>query len=361
MQLDGPGLTNWWDENWKYRRKITINNTGSTLNDYQVFIATTEFGSAWSDIKSKAQSDMDDFRFVHSSGGVLNYWIEPDTNNPKGFWVKVSTVTGNGNTDIWMYYGNVSAFQGSNINELYIEGLHHWIAGLPSGSYLINPDGPGECEPFVAYCDTRTLGGYAGWTVIFKSDDPEKWKTDFGTPGQDEWGHDVSNIDWPMCYLNLERVSTGENITIEISSSILYSAAWVNPPYHWNGTKYYAWNAYHLGISNDQPCPTSPEGYIIVGANDVVNNNDKRSWGFGHRGWIDDVQGWGWDSWQLGATIFQISVRGSRVSPEPTISSIGSEEGKYYSSGNYKSNVLDTGADGTKIIEVSWNPTTQPA
>jgi len=96
----------WFDSNWKYRREINISNGGASgLSDYQVWIPTTTFTSSeWSDITSKAQGDMDDFRFTMSTAiTTIPYWIDSDTNNPTGFWVKATTVPTAG-TSIFMYY-----------------------------------------------------------------------------------------------------------------------------------------------------------------------------------------------------------------------------------------------------------------
>ncbi|MCD6311383.1 MAG: DUF2341 domain-containing protein, partial [Elusimicrobia bacterium] len=106
----------WISQNWQKRIPITINNGGSALTDYQVWIATSEFSSAqWSDIKGgTGQLDLDDVRFTKSDKITpLNYWIDSDTNNPAGFWVKVPSVPA-GNSTIYIYYGNNIASAGNS-------------------------------------------------------------------------------------------------------------------------------------------------------------------------------------------------------------------------------------------------------
>ncbi|MCD6311530.1 MAG: DUF2341 domain-containing protein [Elusimicrobia bacterium] len=95
---------------------LNIANAGASgLSDYQVWIPTTSFTSSeWTDIKSKAQGDMDDFRFTPTTATTtIPYWIDPDTNTPTGFWVRVSTVPTAGISNL-MYYGNASAIKASS-------------------------------------------------------------------------------------------------------------------------------------------------------------------------------------------------------------------------------------------------------
>ncbi len=121
LELDKPDWSPWMDNNWKYRRKINISNGGASgLSDYQVWIPTTSFTSSeWNGIKSKAQSDMDDFRFTPTTATItIPYWIEPDINNAAGFWLKMTTVPTAG-TAIFMYYGNSVATTGQNYDNTF--------------------------------------------------------------------------------------------------------------------------------------------------------------------------------------------------------------------------------------------------
>jgi hypothetical protein len=45
------------------------------------------------------------------------------------------------------------------------KALHLTNATLPSGMYMLDPDGPGGGPPFEATCDMLTNGG--GWTIVF--------------------------------------------------------------------------------------------------------------------------------------------------------------------------------------------------
>jgi cysteine-rich repeat protein len=173
-----------------------------------------------------------------------------------------------------------------------------------SGVYSIDPDGAGGNAQFNVYCDMATAGG--GWTVVFDSSDPSKWETNFGTPGTGEWGHDFTNVPIDMSQAMLVRVNTGEYKIVEgISKSNLYSCSAGTNGLFWEGSNAWGYGGYHLGVCSNVGMEYTP-GYIFACISCISNS---QSWGFGHRGWMDDVQGYGWDSGQLGQQPFMIAVR----------------------------------------------------
>lgn len=126
---------------WKYRKEIQINNLGSVLADYQVLF---DFNSAGFVADGKMNISGSDIRFMDANNNLLSYWIVPGTFNTNNtqVWIKVSEVS-NGNTTIYMYYGNNSAYTKSNGNETFIffddfnEGASNWeICG--GGYYVEN-------------------------------------------------------------------------------------------------------------------------------------------------------------------------------------------------------------------------------
>jgi len=119
--------TTWNDNNFKYRKPITLSTT-SSLTDYQIKI-TTDTSSLVS--AGKMQSDCDDIRFMDFNGTVLNYWIESGCNSAStSIWIKVPEISSSGNT-IYMYYGNSSVSVASSGANTFIvfdnfEGSDTW-------------------------------------------------------------------------------------------------------------------------------------------------------------------------------------------------------------------------------------------
>jgi hypothetical protein len=103
-------VKDWWDSDWKYRKKLTFNNNGQSENllDFPVMV---KLDSANFDY-SKTKSDGTDLRFIDEDGVCeLKYQIETWNNTTSSYiWVKVTNITGSSSTDhIWIYYGNLSA------------------------------------------------------------------------------------------------------------------------------------------------------------------------------------------------------------------------------------------------------------
>jgi len=106
------GMT-WWNTSWNYRQAINISNTAGDLTKYQVRLDlnSTNVGSNfnWSNNGS-------DIRFTNSTDDELNFWIEDwnSTGQEAIIWVNVTSLPNNTNTTIYMYYGNPSASSASD-------------------------------------------------------------------------------------------------------------------------------------------------------------------------------------------------------------------------------------------------------
>lgn len=115
----------WYNTGWNYRQKITINSsiTDSDLPDFPLFIKITDSSNA---VFGKAQSDSDDILFTLSDGITkipheIEYYSDSGTEE-LDVWVKVPTLSSASNTVIYMYYGNASASNQENAENVWDSG-----------------------------------------------------------------------------------------------------------------------------------------------------------------------------------------------------------------------------------------------
>jgi hypothetical protein len=103
----------WFNDNWAYRKAITVTN-GSSFTDRFV-----HFDIDTTDAPDKFQADCGDIRFTDSNNNILDYYYNTGAdqcdNAGTDFYVNLNTIL-NGTMTIYMYYGNPSAVNG------YLEG-----------------------------------------------------------------------------------------------------------------------------------------------------------------------------------------------------------------------------------------------
>jgi hypothetical protein len=111
----GPRASDsWWDYGWIYRRPVTIDNTGNSegLVNYQLLMNISFDGDM--------RPDFSDVRFAQYNQTLgyavaLPYYIESKADGAyASVWVNVSDIAAQGNSTIYMYYGNPSASSASN-------------------------------------------------------------------------------------------------------------------------------------------------------------------------------------------------------------------------------------------------------
>ena len=109
----------WWNTSWGYRKPINITEqSGNTLTNYQVKL-TIDTVTLISE--GKMRSDCGDIRFTDENDNEIPYWIENGCNSANTIiWVKVPNIPANGQTTIYMYYGNPDATSESNGDEVFI-------------------------------------------------------------------------------------------------------------------------------------------------------------------------------------------------------------------------------------------------
>jgi len=166
---------NWYDTSYKYRRAITIDNTGndSALTNYQVKVALTSSNFDF----TRAQSAGQDIRFTDNDGiTLLNYYIETYDSSAltATIWVKVPNITASSTYTIYQYYGNSttsSISSGSNTFAFFDDfetKFGDWGALANASTYLTTPtyDGSNQAiHPDIVKFDTA-WNGYLYWMTM---------------------------------------------------------------------------------------------------------------------------------------------------------------------------------------------------
>src|SRR3989344_2423501 len=112
------------DSSWKYRKKVTFNNTdanlGVTSENLVNFPVLVKLSSSNIDY-TKTQDSGQDIRFTDTDGSDLAYEIEKwDETGTSWVWVKVPQIDINSSTDyIYLYYGNTSATDGQTATSVW--------------------------------------------------------------------------------------------------------------------------------------------------------------------------------------------------------------------------------------------------
>jgi len=103
----------WWNSSWAYRKKITIESdqVGGDLTNFPVLVSITD-----ANLSSNAQSDGDDIVFTNATGTKLNHEIENYTSATGVLvaWVNVTSLSSSTDTNIYMYYGNITCSSQQN-------------------------------------------------------------------------------------------------------------------------------------------------------------------------------------------------------------------------------------------------------
>jgi len=134
-----------WLSGYSYRKKITIDNTNvdSDLSNFPLYVYLDPTGSGAS-LGAKIQDSGQDIRFTDNTGATLlkheiESYAEASGNVTADLWVKVPTVNNASTTVIYMYYGNTSAVDGQDAENVWdssFTGVWH----MPDGTTLSGVD-----------------------------------------------------------------------------------------------------------------------------------------------------------------------------------------------------------------------------
>ncbi len=165
----GSTTSGWYDTEWLYRKKITIDNTkvDDDLTDFPVLVATT----ADSDLVSYAQSDGDDILFTSSDGTTkLSHEIElyASSTGELVAWVK-SDLASTTDTEIYMYYGSSAASDQQQATSVWDNNyMGVWHMNASSDSNQDDSSGRGHTLT-VNGAPTSNIDGKIGKSITFDS------------------------------------------------------------------------------------------------------------------------------------------------------------------------------------------------
>ena len=112
------GSYSWWDDDWHYRKQITIDHTkvADDLTDFPVLVHHIS-----PDLEDHAQDDGDDITFISEDGTQLDHEIElyDDTSGELIAWVKIPSLSGSVDTILYMYYGNPDSSNQQNPEDVW--------------------------------------------------------------------------------------------------------------------------------------------------------------------------------------------------------------------------------------------------
>ena len=162
----------WYDADWSYRKKITIHHdqVSATLTDFPIMINL----SSDTDLALNAQDDGDDIFFI-LNGEVTKLSHEIETfNGGTGelvAWVKIPSLSSTTDTELYLYYGNISAANQENTTDVWSNKYAAvWHLNESSGNALDSTENgiSGTIQPGVTQGNTGMIGKYysfngAGW------------------------------------------------------------------------------------------------------------------------------------------------------------------------------------------------------
>jgi CSLREA domain-containing protein len=130
-----PSGVSWWDCSWDYRKPITIyaSQVTTDLNDFPVLISL----ASDSDLANDAQDDGDDIVFTLSDGTTkLSHEIESfdGGNGALNAWVKIPDLSSSSDTELYIYYGNLSASSQQDVANVWTGYVAVWHFKESSGT-----------------------------------------------------------------------------------------------------------------------------------------------------------------------------------------------------------------------------------
>ncbi|PKN01110.1 MAG: hypothetical protein CVU77_07110 [Elusimicrobia bacterium HGW-Elusimicrobia-1] len=305
---------------------------------------------------------MADFRFTPSTATTtIPYWIDSDTNTPNGFRVKISTLLA-GNNTIYMYYGNPSAVVGSSVTAVWGSGLvGYWAFGEGSGTTAKDASGNNN-NGTLTNSPTWVAGKY-GIALSFNGSNnyvispTAGFSTGNASRTMECWVRTASADTLHVITYGTLTVNTGSFIYMAGGKMMMgFYSNDLDSGFSINNS---IWR--HIVFTFDgSTVRTYVDGINGATASKTAATATGTSFYAGQRGdsiyylpgSIDEIR-------IYNRALSESEIKSRYAATEPTISSVGNEEGAFFSTGTYRSAVTDT-ASKIVVSSVSWNPATQP-
>ncbi|MCA9354007.1 MAG: DUF2341 domain-containing protein [Candidatus Kaiserbacteria bacterium] len=136
---EGAVSSTWFNTSWSKRQRVRVINSDATPYTDVAVKLTVPYDA-------DMQTDFDDLRFTDASGTTsIEYWKERyNTGSEATVWIKVPTLAADAVTEIYMYYGNVSATSSSdasNTFDVYDDFEDNDISEYSGDTHLFNTAG----------------------------------------------------------------------------------------------------------------------------------------------------------------------------------------------------------------------------
>lgn len=147
-----PEGVDWWDNNWLFRKQITIDhiNIEDNLENFPVLVRLTMLNP-----KNQSQPDGDDFVFTTSDGMKLNHEIERYSKSSGELiaWVNITSLSSVDDTVIYLYYGNNDCSNQANVHGT-------WDSDFWGVWHL--KEGSGSARKYDSTSNGRDFNGHSG-------------------------------------------------------------------------------------------------------------------------------------------------------------------------------------------------------
>jgi hypothetical protein len=165
--------------------------------------------------------------------------------------------------------------------------------------------------------DGRNKTDLRDWVVVFRSSDPAIWNSDVSNPSA---GYAITLAKLPesITYLRM-RIDKARFVIIPITKDRLLVES-ADGRYGWQGANFLRAAGYHLGVYDTNTNTNTKATRSAIGVANFGDGHDRLGWGFGHRVYVDDYQGYSWAGVAIPKTVFEISVKSGPLTKAEQVS-----------------------------------------